>query len=364
VTRVVIVHRGWLPALTGATNMALAAAAQLRLDGLDVSVVAHGGQDFCEHGTLRGVPALLLADPDTAQVAELLPRADIVHALDLSDLAFASMALQLARRWGAPFVLTPASALETWPDRKAGAQLCRAADAVVVHTDAEAAVMARLGADPVRLVRTAQGAQLADNADANGLRDRHRLDGPFVLFLGRKTRSKGYDRLLRAADGLWRGRPDVRIVLAGPPWDDDVEDVLAAHADPRIADLGEISESDKLGALLACEAVCVPTTVDVAPLVFAEAWSCGRPVITCRFPGAEELVGDKGLVAGTTPQELAAAILAVLDDRALRARLERDAGAHAARSSWAAITLELRRVYGRLLARSPPSAAVCDRVAT
>ena len=39
-------------------------------------------------------------------------------------------------------------------------------------------------------------------------------------------------------------------------------------------------------ALAACTVFCLPSTADIFPLVFLEAWACARPVVSGAFPGA------------------------------------------------------------------------------
>ncbi|WP_238011725.1 glycosyltransferase family 4 protein [Dactylosporangium sp. AC04546] len=259
-------------------------------------------------------------DTAFAEPAGFVP--DVVHAYDLALPGAVVLARDLARRCGAVFVLTPASAPSVWPDVDLGARLCAAAEALFLLTPAEAAALRAFGADPARLRTLPSAPDLAGRPDPDGFRARHGIAGPLVLFLGRRVATKGYRVLLDAAPRVWADHPGTTFAFAGPYAEPGAAAAFAA-ADPRIRDLGVLDEQAKHDALAACDVFCLPTSADVFPLVFAEAWSLARPVVTGRFPGVRDVVGDgvDGLVVAARAADVAAAVGRLLADPALRAAL-------------------------------------------
>ncbi|MDW5329537.1 glycosyltransferase family 4 protein [Plantactinospora sp. KLBMP9567] len=248
-------------------------------------------------------------------------RPDVVHAFDLARPAPVLAAMRIAREADALFALTPATDAALWPDRHAGTAACRAADVIFVLTEAERVAVHRAGAPAERIVRVPQSADLAGRPDPAGFRRRWAGTGGIVLFLARRAAAKGYRRLLEASAAVWDRLPDTTFVLAGPDAGEEIPAGLLADA--RIRDLGVLDEQGKHDAIAACDLVCLPTTADVFPLLFVEAWSCGKPVVSGRFPGVEEVVRDgvDGVVVGQETGELATALVDLLRDAGRRAAL-------------------------------------------
>jgi glycosyltransferase involved in cell wall biosynthesis len=242
-----------------------------------------------------------------------------------------------------------------WDDRAAGLELCRAADVVFVLTLAEGESLVRAGVDASRLVAVAQGPKLEGEADPAGFRRRHGVRGPLVLFLGRKMASKGYHLLLGATSDVWRAVPEAVFVFVGPRVDPDCATVFARHADPRVVELEGLDEREKHSALAASDLVCVPTTADVFPLAFAEAWHCGKPVVSGRFAGADEVVRDgvDGLLVDPRPPAVAAAVTRLLCDARMRAELGARGRERArAELTWAAVVERVVNGYRTAAPRS------------
>ncbi|MEU2874891.1 glycosyltransferase family 4 protein [Streptomyces sp. NPDC007070] len=347
--RVRIVHRGYFPARAGAEIMAQYLAESMSRRGHRVGLYSRAMDEESTRWMAKaGVDVQTL--PASAPADD---RPDVVHAFDSVTPDFPLAALQMAREWAVPFVYTPASAPQVWQDRAAILDVSRQADAVFVLTEAERRMFRDEGVAESALHVIGQGPRLAADPRPERFRARHGISGPMVLFLGRMMRSKGYGLLLEAARSVWRSHSETRFVFAGPPWDDDCRDVFAAYADPRIVELGMLDEAGKADALAACDVFCLPSTVDVFPLVFVEAWASGKPVVSSTFMGGDEVVRDgvDGLIAAPTAAGVAAAVGALLADplraaamgAAGRARAERELG-------WEAVTDRVEAVCTALTA--------------
>lgn len=262
-------------------------------------------------------------DLDGAAAQAFAP--DVVHAYDLAQPAAVQRAKELADRAGARFALTPASAPECWPDLSAGARLCREADVVYVLTATEADRFSALGVDRDRLRHLPSAPDLVGTPDPAAFRARYVPSGRSVLFVGRRVAAKGYATLLDAAPLVWASHPDVVFLFAGPYGESAAVEAFRAVTDPRIVDLGIVDDQLKHDAIAACDVFCLPTRADVFPLVFAEAWALGKPVVAGRFPGIADVVRDgvDGLVTEHAAQAVAGRLRELLSDDARRLALGR-----------------------------------------
>ncbi|MET8139938.1 glycosyltransferase family 4 protein [Sphaerisporangium sp. NPDC005288] len=306
-------------ALSGAERMGWRTTAHLARRGLRVAVLT----DAERPSDLMDTPW-----PVYSSVAELPHdglgfRPDIVHVYDLAMPAHAAIGRALARRFDARLALTPASAPGAWPDRGLGADLCADAHVVYTLTATETRAVRSLCDAPVRVVGLPQAPDLTGQPDSGRFRREHGLAGRIVLFLGRKLATKGYRTLLAAAPLVWRHVPDTTFVFCGPDADPGAGESLREAQDGRIRDLGVLTDQAKHDALAACDVLALPSTLDVFPLVFAEAWWCGKPVLSGRFEGAENVVRDgvDGLVVEARPADVADALIRLLTHDGLRMAL-------------------------------------------
>lgn len=312
---VLVAFGGYSQGISGAERMAWNSAAWLHRLGQQVVILTDS----------RSVDAAEATDvPIYASLAELAVRQPgfrpaLVHAFDLAQPELAAAAAGLAADRGVPFVLTPASHPRVWPEPSLGCALCREADLVCALTGAELTQLRRAGVPRDRVWTAPQASDLKGVADPDGFRRRFSISGPIVLFLGRRIAVKGFDVTLQASRLVWRHRPDAEFVFIGPG-NDAADAVFSSYRDPRVHDLRAVDEQTKHDALAACALLCLPTSADVFPLVFIEAWSCGKPVISGNFTGSTDVVRDgvDGLIVSPEPAAVAEALVSLLGDDARR----------------------------------------------
>ena len=165
-----------------------------------------------------------------------------------------------------------------------------------------------------------------------------------VLFVGRLDRVKGVGVLLAAVPEVLRACPAARFLFAG-------EDRRAAHGRSQrgvlaaqmtelgvsasVAFLGAVPQAE-LGRLYRAAALCVVPSLLYESFSYtcAQAMAAGKAVVASRSGGIPETVadGETGLLVapGSVP-ELAAAIIRLLRDPELRARMGRAGRAKVAR---------------------------------
>jgi glycosyltransferase involved in cell wall biosynthesis len=154
-----------------------------------------------------------------------------------------------------------------------------------------------------------------------------------VLAVGRLVRLKGFDLLIDAARGL----AGVTVAIAGDGPERERLIVAAAAAPVRF--LGHLEPAELARAFADADVLCAPSRLgpggrsEGAPVVVAEAFAAGRPVVAARTGGLAEGVreGESGLVvAAESAGELRAALVRLRDDHALLDHLTAGACAAAA----------------------------------
>lgn len=188
-------------------------------------------------------------------------------------------------------------------------------------------------------------------------------DRPVVLFVGRVTRQKGIDLLLRAAAHLPAG---VQVVLrAGAPdtkeIQAEVDDAVAkARAGGRdVAFIEDNLDRAELTALIgAATVLCCPSVYEPFGLVNVEAMACGVPVVASAVGGITEIVehGTTGLLvplndgAEAFVRDLAAALTRLVEDTDLAGKMG-EAGRQRVveEFSWQHVAVRTAGLYAQLL---------------
>ena len=159
----------------------------------------------------------------------------------------------------------------------------------------------------------------AEESQVLAVRARHGLDGrKAVVYAGKLSLGKGGPVFLRAAERVAQTRPDTVFLIAGaaPPEQRPAADVRW---------LGRVEHEAMPALYRAADLVVLPSVgPEALSRVPLEAAAAGRPTVGARAGGIPEeiLDGETGLlVKRGDPEELAKAILRLLEDDELRTRL-------------------------------------------
>lgn len=151
------------------------------------------------------------------------------------------------------------------------------------------------------------------------------VTGLNVLFVGRLLREKGVAEFVEAARIVRASHPDVHFQIAGEvdvgnPSSFEELQIQSWASQGNVVFLGQCSE---MPVLLGSSAICVLPSYygEGVPRSLIEAAATGLPLITTKMPGCREICRDgvNGiLIAPRDANALAAAIIRLLDDAALR----------------------------------------------
>lgn len=186
----------------------------------------------------------------------------------------------------------------------------------------------------------------ATAADVARVRERHALDGPYVLSVGTLEPRKNLPRLIEAFAGLTDAeRRGARLALVGARgWErDELDAVLARHPD-LVQVLGFVNEEDLAGLYSGAELFAYPSIYEGFGLPLLEAMHAGTAVVTSPVSSLPEVAGEAAIYAD--PHDVAAlrgALAQGLGDDELVARLAQEGRRRAAGFSWerhVATTLE------------------------
>jgi glycosyltransferase involved in cell wall biosynthesis len=180
-------------------------------------------------------------------------------------------------------------------------------------------------------------------------RERHGLERPFVLWVGRPYASKNVGRLIEAF-GCFNQRAGGRylLALAGPGgWEDAalLQAVRQARVQAHVRQLGFVPNEDLPRLYNAAEALLYPSLEESFAFPVVEAMACGTPVITSGTSALPEIVGDAAeLVDPLDAGDIAHSLEHVLGDASRAEELRARGPCQARRYSWAenaARTLQL-----------------------
>ncbi|MEM0099632.1 MAG: glycosyltransferase family 4 protein [Nitrososphaerota archaeon] len=159
-------------------------------------------------------------------------------------------------------------------------------------------------------------------------RRKYDLNDDIVLFIGRLHPLKGIEVLLKAIPYVIKEKRSVKFVFIGPG---DLKRYIRVANKLGISDralfLGFVDEYTKIGAIDSSVCLVLPSIcdyVEVYSMVISEAWARGKPVVASNvgeIPYRVKHMVNGILVPPKDPKALAEAILKLLEDRVLAAKM-------------------------------------------
>jgi glycosyltransferase involved in cell wall biosynthesis len=294
---------------------------------------------------------------------------EIVHIFGLYDLLGPAVAAACGKR-SQPYVVEPIGMFvpivrNLWLKRMYhalwGRRMLAGARAVVATSDQEMEALAAGGvsAQKVRLRRN--GVEVPVSWPPQGsFRRAHKieLDVKLVLFLGRLSKKKSPDLLLRAFGELLKRSAEIGAILvfAGPGESGIQEqlDHLASQlgVQSRVRFVGPVFGESKWAAYRDADVFVLPSQNENFGNTAAEAVAAGTPVIVTEHCGVAPLLANEaGLVVPHETGAIADALERILGEPELRERLAAGCPGVRARLGWEEPVAEMEALYTVLAAR-------------
>ena len=174
-------------------------------------------------------------------------------------------------------------------------------------------------------------------------------DRPFILYVGKPTKRRNLPNLLRAFAQLKR-REKIphRLLLIGSslPGVSFAGEIRNLDLESDVVDLPYLEHDEIVLAYNSCEMLVYPSSYEGFGMPVLEAMACGAPVIALDNTAFPEFAGDVAmLLTDAQPETLAAGILKIIRDSALRASMADAGPKRAASYDWRIVT----RMYLALL---------------
>lgn len=230
-------------------------------------------------------------------------------------------------------------------------------DAVVAISEAVKDVLLSSGvvARKVRVIPS--GVDLKRFEGGSGVAWRNQLNIPHdelvIGYVGKLSRGKGIDVLLRAIPAVVDKHPGVRILIVGEGPDRSHFEALVAHLQVRSHVIFTGFLQDIPGILAAVDVFVLPSLKEAAGGVVREAMAAQKPVVAARVGGIPESVVD-GVTGFLVPpgdhESLSRAIIELLNAPEVRERFARVGRERVeARFSLEAMVRQYQALYHELL---------------
>ncbi len=216
-------------------------------------------------------------------------------------------------------------------------QILRRASAVVTVSNTEAQSIGALYPEANPRLTAIPNGGLPCAVDPASISPR-RSGRPYILYVGSFTERKNFSNMLIAAIAIARNR-EIDVVFAGGT-SRAVEGVAGKIPDDladRIKFYHDISDAELLSLYAGASVFTFPSRFEASGLPPIEAMAFGIPVVCSDIPALTERCGDAARYCkAEDPDSIVAAVTAVLDDPAERARLVAAGLERARRYDWLA----------------------------
>jgi glycosyltransferase involved in cell wall biosynthesis len=227
----------------------------------------------------------------------------------------------------------------------------RRADRIIAISEhSRARAVAYFGLDPSQIEVVHHG--VAHDLFANPRDGREPRQPPYFFCLGNSRPYKNLSTAIRAFAVCVRARPGARLVVTGRG--DSTAELRDLATQLGIIELvtftGPVEHAELVGLLHGAVALVFPSLVEGFGLPVLEAMAAGCPVVASNCPTVTEIAENAALLCDpSSSDDFAAAMIRLLDDYALRARLRRGGIERAAGFTWARCAERTLGVYEELL---------------
>jgi len=201
-----------------------------------------------------------------------------------------------------------------------------------------------LGVDPdLRPVR--------DEHALESVREKYALPDRYLLFVGTIEPRKNVVRIIESFASIADRIPHDLVIAGRKGWkyDDVFRSAHRSHVESRVHFAGRIAEEDIAALYSQAEVFVWPSLYEGFGLPVVEAMACGVPVVTSNRSSLPEVVGNAALLVDPLcSEEIAQAIMRVIDDAPLRGELIAKGFVRASELTWRRTASSTLLVYEQL----------------
>lgn len=177
------------------------------------------------------------------------------------------------------------------------------------------------------------------------------IEHPAILYVGRLTKRKGVDVLLKAIPIIKTSipNPSLYVMGAGQQEDELKRFVKELNIEENVKFLGFVSEEEKYSYYKSVDVCIVPSVdYDYAPVVLPEEMACEKPIVASNVGGIPFMVEDGKtglLVKPGNVEELAEKIIMLLQNENMREKMGKAGNEKIKNFTWDKIAQQTVEVY-------------------
>ncbi len=227
---------------------------------------------------------------------------------------------------------------------------------VVAPSQSVVTHLRRIGIEaPIVKVPTGIDIDEFKDLNRNWLRDNYGVkpEEKVLLFVGRLGKEKNVAFLLQSFQEVLKCFPDTSLVLVGKgPQEEDLHQLCRQLGiEDKVIFIGELLRKQLVHCYASADLFVFPSVTDTQGLVIGEAKAAGIPVVAIRAFGPGDMVNhdEDGILTGLSLSAFTDAILMLLKDKELYARMSRQSLINAPLISSAICSEQMLEVYQDLI---------------
>jgi len=184
--------------------------------------------------------------------------------------------------------------------------------------------------------------------------------GKKILFVGRLHPVKGVQYLLGAMSIVHQELPEAKLILVGDGEEREYLESLTDSLGIRecVEFAGRVPHERVQDYMNLAEVFVLPSLSEGFPVTILEAMACGLPIVATRVGGVPDIIEDGAngyLINTKNPEQIAEALLRVLQDEELQKIMSNNNRKSAEKYRWDTVAATLEGVYQNSLGSSERS---------